>query len=222
MNAAISTLHAGTRFNSFYLFSGICALAIALSFTVSRFLISDDLYYQSFGEQLDYDRIVELVNIGKKWQWLGYAIMPVVYFIKFFFAAGSILIGCLVAGHNLSFRKLFNVVVIAEFVFLLSTIIKVVWFGFINETYTLQELQNFAPLSLLSLFESSLVDPWLLYPLQLINVFEVVYCILLAAGLSLLLKQPLSKTTVIIFASYGLGIMVWAIFVVFLSMNFAS
>ena len=54
----------------------------------------------------------------------------------------------------------------AEFIFLLPMVFKTAWFYFFKKDYTLEELQNYMPLSLESLFGYENFEPWYIYPLQ--------------------------------------------------------
>ena len=46
------------QINKFYLFSILCLIAIALSWFGNEILLTDDLFFEHFGEQLTYERIV--------------------------------------------------------------------------------------------------------------------------------------------------------------------
>ena len=85
--------------------------------------------------------------------------------------------------------------------------------------YDLNDLQAFYPLSLLNLFETQELDKWLIYPLQLVNLFELVYWLVLAYGVSQVIEMPMQRAFGIVAASYGSGLLVWVVFIMFLTIS---
>lgn len=207
--------------NKVYFFALFCLAAITVAYFGNIILINDDLYFDYFGEQLTYDRIVSQIEISKEWNWVGYAIIPLIYLLKFFIVAICLYTGVLLAGYSLNFNKLFHVAMFSEFVFLIVPVIKLVWFGIFFTDYTLEDLQYFSPLSLLSVVNRDSIESWLAYPLQLINVFELVYWFFLAYGLYSLTNERYSKMLGLVASSYGAGLLLWVVFVVFLSVSIA-
>jgi len=108
---------------------------------------------------------------------------------------------------------------LAEIPFLLVPLIKLFWFLFIQTQYNFNDLQYFYPLSALQLFEIKTLATWQIYPLQLLNVFEMVYWVLLAYWLKRLLNITLTKGMEVVIASYGTGLLLWVVFVTFVSLN---
>lgn len=147
-------------------------------------LMTDELYYDSLVNKISYERISEMLVQGKKWRWLSYAFLPVLLFIKILFVVICFSIGGLFIKIDIGFKNFFSIVTTAEFIFLIPGIIKLLWFSFFQTNYTLQDLQFFFPLSVLSLFSPSELDPWLVYPIQLLNLFEVLYWVVLAYQLN--------------------------------------
>lgn len=202
-----------------YWFAVICILQIAFTLAGNYVLISNEIYFDLFGEQLPYDRIAELIEASNEWMWVGYTILPLILLLKFFLIASCLTLGTLLLGSPTSFKNLFRIVILAELVFIIPSIIKIFWFGVFHVDYTLRDLQFFSPLSVLNLVDRESVEPWLIYPLQLLNVFELVYWLVLAYGLYDLTRERYSKMLGLVAASYGTGLLLWVVFVVFLTIN---
>ena len=83
-----------SRVNNFIFFLSLSFLIAIINY-LSSTLISDDLYYNSLGEQLTYDKIDEFLDHQEKWFWLGYALIPVIYLIKFTLIAFCLNVGIL-------------------------------------------------------------------------------------------------------------------------------
>ncbi|WKV13455.1 hypothetical protein [Marivirga harenae] len=163
-----------------------------------------------------------MVNEQKKWAWLNYALMPVIYLIKFSLITFWILCGTIIAGFKISFKSIFKVVLVAEFVWLLPSFILIIWFGLFETSYTFSDVQYFAPLSLLNLFDASQLDSWLIFPLKSLNLFEVIYLLALALGIKKIMKKDYDSALKFTLPVYGSALVVWILFVTFLSINLGA
>ncbi|QEC76157.1 hypothetical protein [Mucilaginibacter ginsenosidivorax] len=181
--------------------------------------MSDTVIYNYYSQQLGADRIEEFINLQKKYQYLGYIILPICYSIKFFLISMCLMVGAIFSNFKISFSKIFKIVIISETIFLIPLIIKIIWFSFFKTRYTLLDLQLFSPFSLLSLVDIANVKKWFYYPLSTTNIFEIIYCFSLSYCLSNQLGLPIKKTGVTVISSYGAGLLVWTIFIMFLSIN---
>lgn len=217
--------------NKYILFLIFIAILFLLVFINSCFLISETLYYNTFAEQLSYEQIENLLAQGKKWEWLGYTILPVIYLIKLSSVAGCLSIGFLYVNGQFAFKKMFGVALVAEFVFLMPTFLKILWFLFVQTDYTLKDLQLFYPLSALHFFDYNSLETWWVYPLQTFNVFEVAYWLLLAKGIEAPLppegelkttkQMDFEQSLGLVMSSYGVGLLLWIVTVMFISVSYS-
>lgn len=210
------------KVNANFVFALVVIVSVVLSLIGDYVLLTDDLFFDFFAEKLSHEQIYKIVEAGSTWQWINYVILPLIYLLKFFFVASCLSIGALIFSNTISIKDLFRVTMISEFIFFIPSIIKIFWFGVFHVDYTLQDLQFFSPLSVLSLMDRESVEPWLIYPLQLLNVFELVYWLVLAYGLYDLTRERYSKMLGLVAASYGTGLLLWVVFVVFLTINLSA
>lgn len=196
----------------------LLVLFVLTTFAINFLFVSDGLYYQSFGEKLASDRIENMVELSQKWQWLGYVFIPIVVLIRISVTATFLYIGLFLADLKIRFRDLFKVALLADFVFVLAGLVKLVILIFFKEVNTLDDLQ-FQPLSLMQLFDKEAVDALLVYPLSLISIFELLYWLALAWLLSGVLEKPLGSSLKTVASSYGTGLALWVLFVMFLTVN---
>jgi ABC-type transport system involved in cytochrome bd biosynthesis fused ATPase/permease subunit len=75
------------------------------------------------------------------------------------------------------------------------------------------------PLSLLNIFDYTTLNKILIYPFQLLNVFEIIYWIALAYGISKLINNNFDKAFKIVLSSYIPALIVWVVFVMFLTIT---
>lgn len=209
-----------TKNKNAILFLLIVIFMLLLAVLSNQFLVSDTLFYNSFAEQLTADKIDALIDQTQQWAWLGYVFIPIIYLLKFSVIALILLTGFFIINKKVSFSLLFKAVMLAEIPFLLVPLIKLLWFMFIQTDYTFQDLQYFFPLSALQLFEVANLPTWQIYPLQLLNLFELVYWISLAYWLKRLLLISLTSGMEMVIASYGTSLLLWVVFITFLSLSF--
>ena len=189
------------------------------------FLNNDNIFYQTYNEQLSLTRIDQMLELSKKWQWFGYAIIPVVILLRVFYTTIFLYIGVFFTELKIDFGKLFKVALLADFVFVLAALAKLVILIFFKEVSTLEDLQ-FQPLSVMELLNSSTVDILFVYPLSLLNVFDLGYFIVMGWLLVSVLneanpEQPIKfgRSLQIAATSYGSGLLLWVLFVMFLTLN---
>jgi len=117
----------------------VTVLAIFV-FLSNYVLISDNLYFSTFAEQLTYEQIETLINQGKKWEWISYAVLPVMTLIKLTLVASCLSMGLYFFTNRFSFKLAFGIALEAEFVFLIPSLLKILWFSIIQTDYSLLDL----------------------------------------------------------------------------------
>ena len=202
--------------SSHLLFFELCLSYCLILFATQLFLVNDDLYFNSLSDKLSYERILEILTERQKWSWLNYVIVPVFFFLKLFLISICFTVGAFVVNLKLSFKVFFRVAIIAEFVFVAPPLIKLFWFVLFRTNYGFEDLQYFSPLSIISLIGAKEVESWLVYPLQLLNIFELLYWFALAHQLKIVIGRGMSGSLVFVAGTYGAGLLIWVVVVMFL------
>lgn len=203
------------------LFSGIVLVNLLLILLSQMALINEIVFFNSYSEQLTYDRSMELFSMMKSYAWISYLLCPLVLIIKFSVVSFVIYIGVFFFDmqKEISIRKVFTVVIACEAVFILASIIKLLWFIFFAGNYTLNDLSFFYPLSLINLFRQPEVASYWVYPLQTVNLFQLAYVLMLAAGLAKISSVKRDATDKIILITYVPAIFIWIVFIMFLTID---
>lgn len=207
--------------SNIFLFTAITFFLFILSNLTQHILNLDQLIYNFYVEYLAQEQVEKILESQQKWSWLGYAVIPLIILIR-----TSLIAICLSVGmffynmdHNFKFRQFFRIALIGEFILALVGFFKLCYFYFIKTDYTLQDLQQYYPLSYINFLDLEKIQPWLVYPLQTINLFEIVYFFVLVYGLWKLLKNKFSKSLEIVAISYGSGLVIWLGLVMFFTLN---
>jgi len=194
-------------------------LIIILNFCFKTILGFDELVINSLAEQLTTKQIEKALNFQQKWEWIAYLLLPLLLIIKVSIIALILDVGCFFFDKEIMYKKLFNIVTKAEFVFLGIIILKTIWFYVFQQDYTLEDLQYFYPLSALNIVGYEGLETWFIYPFQVINLFEFAYWFILAFLISKELKTTTSKGFSIVASSYGVALVIWVVVVMFFTLN---
>lgn len=200
----------------------LCLIACTLTYISNSLLLSDEIILGFWSDQVSYENAIDMLTLSRRWAWVSYAIIPVYYLVKMFLVSVCIYTGTILADVDISFRKVFQVTLFAEAIFLVPVIVKIVWFVWFQTDYTLLDVQSFYPFSLLNFFDRDALDSWLIYPMQVINLFEMIYFLLLAYGLYLATKRSYWKMLGLALYTYGAGLFIWIISVMFMVVTFTG
>ena len=193
---------------------------VSISWIANNIIITETFYFVSLEDIMSIKRIEELIDLNKKNEWLTYILLPVVNTIKYSFAAMIIFIGIKLFELEVSFKNCFKIILFAEIIPILSSITKTLYF-YIYPPSNFEVLQNFNPLGVSSFLNNDAIPKYLLYPIQQLNLFEVGYWLLLAYGIKSLGNVDFKKALKITSLSYGVGLLIWCIFIVFLQLQFS-
>ena len=202
-----------------YQFLVLVVLTFILTFISKELLNTDNLVANSLAGQLTSEQIENALNFKEKWQWAGYALIPFFLLIKVFVIAVILDAGMFFFDKEIRYKRIFNIVVQAEFVFLLVIVFKTLWFYFFQQDYTLEDLQYSYPLSALNIVGYKGLQTWFIYPFQVLNLFELVYWFILAYLIGKELKIATEKGLTIVASSYGVALLIWVVGVMFFTLN---
>lgn len=206
----------------FIKFMLLISILILISAFTNKFFNIDSLIYNSIADKLSTQQITDYFEFQEKWKWLGYIILPILFVIKTSAVASVCYIGAFFfSAKQIAFKKLFNIVITAEFVFLLVPVFKIIWFYFFQTKFTLEDIQYFYPLSALNIVGYEGLEPWLLYPFQTLNLFELAYWLLLAYYIGKATEATMDHGLKIVASSYGSALLLWVVVVMFFTLNYS-
>lgn len=205
--------------NNYLLFATLGTITLGLNLLSKELLDIEESIINSLAETLTNEEIQGLLSSRNKFQWVGFISSPLLLLIKISIISAILDAGCFFFNKEIRYKTLFNIVVKAEFLFLLAIIFKTLWFYMFQQDYTLEDLQYFYPLSLLNIVGYEGLQPWFIYPLQIVNIFEIVYWGILAYLLGKTLNITTDKGMSIVTSSYGVGLVIWIASIMFFTLN---
>jgi hypothetical protein len=203
------------------IFIFVCLLFFIYLYIYEYFLASDAIVHNFYAELLSDEDANGVIEYRKKWKLLSYSIIPILVLIRTNLVALCISVGLFFydTENKIKYKQIFRITLFSELVLVLVGYFKFIYFHFIETDFTLQDLQQFHPLSYINFLDISKIEPWLRYPLQTINLFEIGYFLVLVYGLQKLLKNKYSKSFEMIAVSYGSGLVIWIGLMMFLTLN---
>nr|WP_320117523.1 hypothetical protein [uncultured Marinifilum sp.] len=143
-------------------------------------------------------------------------IIPIIYhLIKFALISSVIAIGIYFNKSKISFFKIFTIVCIAEFSFLLPSIVKQIWFGIWSPKFTVEEYKGFGKVSLFNLFQLPQENKFT-YLFKALNLYELLYILLLSIGIKHQFKFTFLKSLKLILTTYGTLLLFYFSLIMFL------
>lgn len=188
----------------------------AISYITSHFVISEEMVYESLSNRVSSERIEDIMANQSKYQWLNYVLNPILLLISFLIISAVVAVGVHLKSYKISFKKILTVVTYSSFIFLLPKLIKLVYFLFYAEEFTIDEYRAFSPHSLIFYIDKSLISKWLYYPVYLVNISEFVFWFILAYGIKLISNLSFVKSFMLIIQTYVAALLFWAVVVVFI------
>lgn len=220
--------------NSWLVFLFLCLALFLFSFVNTEFIATEELYEQHLASQYststngEYEALAEEYSEDLEKQQhefmigdvlLDVTLVVVQITIQLFFISSIVYVFCLVFTTlaDIRFTRIFKVCMLSEFVFFIPRAIKYSWFLFSSDEYTYLDVKNFHPFSLSMLFSPGGDNPWLQIPLRFVNLFEVLYIILLVAGVSIALNTEWRKIGGPVTSAYLSLMMLWITIRVYLT-----
>jgi hypothetical protein len=206
--------------NAWLVFLLLCVGYGAITFVQNNYIITKDVYYNTLGEQMTIERIDEMLESQSKWRWLGYLLNPL--FIVFQTGLITVCINCgtFMMDYKVKFNAIFKVVLKSSVVFLIWKLLMTFIYLFM-EIKVFDDLVKADKFSVAGFVTKDALPAWLMYPLSILNIFEVAFWVLLAYGMSRLIEKPFTKSFGFVAMSYGVGLLMWMLFIVFISLNFS-
>lgn len=191
--------------NGVGLFLSICLLYFA-SFLLKRMLIIDEIaafeILQDRGEMWIFDLFFGL----------EYLTVPFFLAWKFSLTTFIIWVGCFMFGYRLTFAQLWKMVMLFELVFIVPEYLKIIWFLIFVADPSYQEFVAFYPLAVIDFFDFQHLNGRWIYPLKALNIFELIYWLLLVSGIYWLSGKKLKISALIVTFSYVLFFFIWLVF----------
>lgn len=185
-------------------------LILVILFLLVRY-VTNDLILQSIPgyDKLESEGSFMIFHVFNA---LNYIWTPFALLWKFTATAFLIWLGAFAFGYKVPFVRLWQFVLVAEFIFIIPELIKMLVYIKPSDSVTYEEIRDYYPLSLFSMVNPESVAPKYHYPLRAINLFELIYVVFLVFGFHTVSRRTLTESTFVILFSYVLMFLFWLLF----------
>lgn len=201
------------------LFIYVSLLSILIGFVSKHYLITEDVFYNTYNEQLTHSRAIEIFSMTQKYSWLASFIIPLFILTKTIVIVILLYTGFIFIDkmYLVSFFQLFKVVIIAEFVFVFCNLSKFLIIYLFKDYSSLFEINYYYPLSLATLFKYNEISPVWVFPFQAANLFQIFYILILSLGLKINCNVSKTEADKIVLYTYLPGLLIWILIILFIT-----
>ena len=189
-------------------------IALTIEF---KYIFTDNFYFEAFEGKKRLESIQEIIINDRGEYWLNIPIVFIVVLFPTLMIAFALNIGAVFNEYKIRFTDIFKITLKAQLIFainyLISTILK--WqgliernYGNINNNYDFQSIAYF--------YEGKGLTFGVMYILQNINITEIIHILVLSYGFSWLTQKSYAKSIGFVLTFYGIALLIWIIFTVFL------
>lgn len=204
------------HFNTWIILSVIILIELAFNLVLQKYAMNENVLYNSLAQDLSVEEINNVAKITHSYSWGTFLWVPFSILIQVFLIAACINVGTLLLRYNIRFKEIFSVVVKAFAVFAIARLILIgayTYFG-VND---FSDLDFLAKLSVYEWVNKVSIPDWAVFPLQKVNLFQIIFILLLAVGLNLAQHRGLKRWIPVVLGTYGVGLAIVMVLVVFLA-----
>jgi len=208
------------QYNKKYYFWLLCACSLLFALLGEHFLFSESLFYSSLNEQFTNEQLKTLFSLREKWIGLSYLLIPLFIIIRILYTSFCLFIGDLFQETHWGYKRMFNIALKADIVFIVSAIAVFYYFLIWGDVKTTQDL-NIHPFSLLAVTGQDNIPGWLVFAYNSINVFELIYLVFLMLLIHASTQTGYVKALIFSLLTYGVGNYLYIVAITFLYLNFS-
>ena len=182
------------------LFAGV----LFTTWIMQNFILTRDVYYNLYSEQLEPQRIDEFVTAVKGFYIWNYFIGPLFLLIRLAFVTLLVQLPLVFKFVDISFAKLYRIVALAFVPLLLLSFIKILWLLWIPNYEITEHILSLIPFSINNFIDAENYPKHIYAFLGNFNLFEAAWGIILTTGLSRLTKLKKVDAAIIVLCIWTL------------------
>lgn len=199
----------------------LCVLGILFAFLSKQFLFTDQLYYYTLSEQFTSEQINKIITYqNETWkQFAGYCLIPLIIIIRVLYTSFCLYIGNLVNESHWKYKTIYTISLKSDIAFTLSSICNFYYYAVSDNFKSIEDL-SVNCCSLLKIVGIKNIPSWLIFAYNSINVFELIYIVMLILFIKSCFHLTYVKSTVFVLLTYCIGNYLFVVGLTFLYLNF--
>jgi hypothetical protein len=218
MNNTIKILTNYFKLNAWIAFAVIVSIYFIALTIEFKFVFTDDFYLNALSSNYDdHNKLIEFIRSDRALEWLNYLIVFSIVLVPALLIAFVLNIGTIFREYKIKFTALFAITLKAQIIFAINYLVSIVLksTGIIAKDWNMID-NNYFYQSAAYFFKGNDYPLWIMYPLQIINITEIIHLLFLALGFSYIPKFGYLKSIGFVALFYGIAMIIWIIFTVFL------
>lgn len=209
-----SSLPRESSINLWLIFTVEVIIYLSLLFFSNQYIITEEVLVatnQLAGNEYE----GQFARVFSKSKTVSYFLIPLAIAGKFMVISLIIYATLILLDRRLEFKSVFYIVLSSELIFILAALIRTIVLVFFKEVHTLDDISSYTSLSIATIFPLEKTHP-LQFSFMSINMFEVVYMLLLGFFVSQQLQVKFALGMRCILFSYGSFLVIWILLVSFI------
>lgn len=202
------------QINSLYFCIGLICIIVCMVYILQEYMLIPQLNSQTvLSETLK----EQLQAQFYKYRWLSFLISPAIFLIRVCLVGGCLFIGGILFNDHEKpvYATYFNVALKTDSILILSSVLYCILLLSAGEETATATVRY---TSLLALFNPETIEPWLLVPVGVFNVFELLYWLFMAWLLSAATRTTYRKSFNFVLCTYGAGLTLYILFMIFIGL----
>ena len=186
-------------------FTLLCLATLAVLFVKKSFIENETAAFEFMADQPE----GSILYVRSALQYFS---IPLIYAWKFTALGFVVWVGCFLFGYRVTYAQCWGIELTAEYIFLVPEILKIVWFMTIDTDPNYFDIQAFYPLSAMNLADYESLPKRFAYPLKALSLFEIIYMVILMAGIKHFSRKGWKPAFIIVSAFYVPVFLFWLVF----------
>jgi len=168
---------------TWHLFFLIVIVSVLISIAFQKFIMTREVYYSLLGNQMEDYRIDDYMSLMRKFQVWGYIATPLIIWLRIAFVTFLIQLPFMLKNIDIPFKVIFRIIAIAYLVLLSVDVIRFFYLYFKPAAQITVDSLSFMPLALTNLLNKNDYSEMIFSFLNKINLFELLWCVVVYFGL---------------------------------------
>ena len=172
------------KIKTWHLFVVIAVLNLITVFILNQFIFTKEVYYSLLSSRMEVSRIDDYFSLISKFRLWGYILAPLVLWLKITIVAMLIQLPLMIKFIEIPFNQIFRIVAWANVSMIFLAAAQIIYFLNIPASQFTRDTISFVPLSLIDLFKNLHFTAAAKGVIKSINLFELMWIIIVYKGLS--------------------------------------
>lgn len=185
------------------------AVFFSIQIIINNFYISEYLLYEHLSDDFTESSVADKIENYKKVTFLQIIIPVIYYFLRFIAIASFVSVVLFFYNVRYSFIRIVSITILAEYIYIIKQLFRLLWFGLIKDDYTLKEFYNFNWDSIAAYVDISELEIYFRIPVNTVNLFTIFYVFVLAYFLCKQQKIKYLVSLKITAQAFSIGLFLW-------------